>query len=199
MLGSFIKIRERYLYLTEVEAYGGSDDEASHAHRRLTPRNQVMFNEVGRLYVYFTYGMHNCMNVVAHCEEEPGAVLIRSGVGVDQRGDERHIEVVLGPGRVGKYLGVTPSESGIDLLANSDPEPDVTSLHFALGRDVELSAYIHEHLGIVDPLSISAGPRVGISRAVDKTWRFYFSNALLVSKFKAPRQRQDRQSSADFE
>ncbi len=189
MLGSFIRIGERYLYLTEVEAYGGSDDEASHAHRRHTPRNQVMFGDVGRLYVYFTYGMHHCLNVVTHCKDEPGAVLIRSGVGLLWADGRPRIEVILGPGRVGKYLGVTTNESGVDLLSNSELKLDVTPSLYGLGRDIDLSGSIHEHLGISEPLKICAGPRVGISKAMDKPWRFYFSNALLVSKFRAARQR----------
>ncbi len=198
LLDSFVKIRERYLYLTEVEAYGGSDDEASHAHRRLTPRNKVMFEEVGRLYVYFTYGMHNCVNVVAHRDGEAGAVLIRSGVGLYWKDDELHVEPILGPGRVGKYLGVTPIDSGVDVVPSVKPETDVTSLPYLIGRDPELSSCIYQHLNMVKSVEINAGPRVGISKANDKHWRFCLSSSSLVSKFRVAKPKKNRQMFTDL-
>src|ERR1700686_2284350 len=67
------------LQITETEAYKGKEDPASHAYRGLTPRNQLMFGEVGTLYVYLIYGMHFCMNIVAHQQGEIGAILLRAG------------------------------------------------------------------------------------------------------------------------
>jgi DNA-3-methyladenine glycosylase len=67
------------LMITETEAYKGEEDPASHAYRGLTPRNKLMFGEAGMLYVYFIYGMHYCMNIVAHRQGGVGAILLRAG------------------------------------------------------------------------------------------------------------------------
>lgn len=93
--------------IVEVEAY--TDDEASHAHaRRRTPRNAVMFGPAGHAYVYFTYGMHHCVNVVAERQGAPGAVLIR---GLD------HIAGADGPGRLCRALAIDRALDGVDLTA----------------------------------------------------------------------------------
>lgn len=91
--------------IVEVEAY--TDDEASHARaRRRTPRNAVMFGHAGHAYVYFTYGMHHCVNVVAERHGVPGAVLIR---GLDQ------IAAANGPGRLCRALAIDRALDGVDL------------------------------------------------------------------------------------
>ena len=93
--------------IVEVEAY--TDDDASHARaRRRTPRNAVMFGRAGHAYVYFTYGMHHCVNVVAERDGEPGAVLIR---GLD------HLDGANGPGRLCRVLSIDRALDGIDLTA----------------------------------------------------------------------------------
>jgi DNA-3-methyladenine glycosylase len=117
--------------IVEVEAYAGSTDPASHAYRGRTPRNATMFGPPGHLYVYFTYGMHFCMNVVAGAGEEdaadPGgdasAVLLRAAApvaGIDamrgRRPKVRHDrDLTSGPGRLAQALGVTRAHDGIDL------------------------------------------------------------------------------------
>jgi DNA-3-methyladenine glycosylase len=68
------------IQITETEAYRSGDDPASHAYKGMTPRNKLMFGAVGQIYVYFIYGMHFCMNIVAHEPNEAGAVLLRAGV-----------------------------------------------------------------------------------------------------------------------
>ncbi len=93
--------------IVEVEAY--TDDAASHCRqRRRTPRNAVMFGHAGHAYVYFTYGMHHCVNVVAERHGEPGAVLIR---GLD------HLPGANGPGRLCRVLAIDRALDGVDLTA----------------------------------------------------------------------------------
>ncbi|MFH0830565.1 MAG: DNA-3-methyladenine glycosylase [Parcubacteria group bacterium] len=95
--------------ITEVEAYGSADDPASHAHRGPTKRSRVMFGPAGRLYVYFVYGMHHCLNIVTEPKGVAGAVLIR-GVYLGQR-------VISGPGRVARVMGLRRVHSGLNCLA----------------------------------------------------------------------------------
>ena len=99
LIGKFL-VRERdgiatAHVLTEVEAYDGPKDKASHAFRGRTPRNSVMFGPPGVLYVYFTYGMHHMLNVTTGPEDYPAAVLIRG------------VEGIVGPGRLTRALGIT--------------------------------------------------------------------------------------------
>lgn len=107
--------------ITETEAYGHTDDPASHAYRKMTRRNAAMFGEVGRAYVYFTYGMHYCFNVVARPESSAaGAVLIRAilpDAGIDtmvqNRGREKNLTD--GPAKLAQALCITKNEYGVDL------------------------------------------------------------------------------------
>ena len=110
--------------IVEVEAYRGADDPGSHAFRHRTPRNATMFGLPGRLYVYFSYGNHWCMNVVSGPGAQPHAVLLRAAAplaGVDtmreRRGaDRRDRELCAGPGRLGQAFGVDRSHDGLDLV-----------------------------------------------------------------------------------
>lgn len=125
LLGERVSIR-----LTEVEAYGGvGEDPGSHAHRRQTPRNATMFGPAGRLYVYFTYGMHHCANIVTGPEGSAGAVLLRAGEvveGIDAaRGRRRSArtdrDLARGPARLSAALGLDLTADGIDLLDPRSP------------------------------------------------------------------------------
>jgi DNA-3-methyladenine glycosylase len=100
--------------ITEVEAYT-SDDPASHCYRGRTPRNAVMFGPPGHIYVYFTYGMHHCANVVTRGEGVPEAVLLRAAE-PPAKGPPR---LLAGPGRLCAALGITAADSGRDLLAGA--------------------------------------------------------------------------------
>lgn len=140
--------------ITEVEGYAGEDDPASHAHRGRTARNAVMFGPPGGLYVYRSYGVHWCMNVVCGPEGSARAVLLRGGVpveGIDlmreRRGRGDHLTD--GPGKLCQALGVTGGQDGSSVLHGP-----VTVTGESIG-------------GL-----ITKTPRIGISRAVDREWRF---------------------------
>lgn len=141
------------LQITEVEAYGGSEDPASHAFRGHTARNGSMFLEGGHLYVYRSYGIHWCANVVTGAEGNGQAVLIRAGevlegaeVAVARRG--RPSPLASGPGMLTQALGVAAEHDG-HMLA----EPPVRLLPGG-------------------PVEYVTGRRIGISRAKERPWRF---------------------------
>jgi len=96
----------RRFFISETEAYRGSDDKACHAARGRTPRTEIMYHEGGRLYVYFVYGKYWMLNVVTGIEDEPQAVLIRG------------LENCQGPGRVTRLLGIDRSFYGEDLVSS---------------------------------------------------------------------------------
>ncbi|HEY8788570.1 MAG TPA: DNA-3-methyladenine glycosylase, partial [Actinopolymorphaceae bacterium] len=115
--------------ITEVEAYGGELDPGSHSYRGRTARNAVMYGDAGHLYVYFTYGMHWCMNVVCSTAGTAGAVLLRAGevvVGHDlaavrRPAASRPRDLARGPARLAAALGVTGGDNGRDLLEPDGP------------------------------------------------------------------------------
>jgi DNA-3-methyladenine glycosylase len=140
--------------LNEVEAYLGTDDPASHAYRGKTPRTEPMFGPAGHIYVYLIYGMHFCVNIVTGPEGQAGAVLLRGGVPSEGRETMekrrgRAIDLTNGPGKLASALGLTTQHSGkpIDgsLVSLTPGTPDG---------------------------AIAATPRVGITKAVDRQWRF---------------------------
>jgi DNA-3-methyladenine glycosylase len=160
--------------LTEVEAYAGLRDAASHAFRGRTMRTSVMFGPPGHLYCYFTYGMHWCANIVCETEGVAGAVLLRAGevaIGVDSARERRpaarrDIDLARGPARLASCLGLAADENGLDLC---DPASPVRLESMPTRR----------RPGIVN------GPRVGISTATDHPWRYWLANEPTVSAFKA--------------
>ena len=154
--------------ITEVEAYDGPGDPGSHAHNGRTRRNEVMFGPPGRLYVYFTYGMHHCCNVVVGDEGSPSAVLLRAGQvveGVDlaraRRGSTDR-DLARGPARLCEAVGLDLTHNGVDLTAGTvtlaPPETPVTTY--------------------------STGPRVGLRKAADRPWRFWLDGDPTVSTYR---------------
>ena len=144
--------------ITETEAYRHKDDPASHAFRKITERNKVMFGEVGMAYVYFTYGMHYCFNVVARHPKTPaGAVLIRAihperGVKIMQKNRKNQDikNLTNGPAKLTQALDITKEHYGVDLTKYS-------KLFITKG---------------IEPKKIFASSRIGIKEAVDKQWNF---------------------------
>jgi DNA-3-methyladenine glycosylase len=154
--------------IVETEAYRGEADAASHAFRGRTARNGVMFGPAGHAYVYFTYGMHHCLNVTAERPGTAGAVLLRAleplagSELMRARGDHGpESRLLSGPGKIGRAFGLTLSDNGCDFtrgplgLAAGSPVAD---------REVEVTR------------------RIGISRAVDLPYRFAVIGSPSVSK-----------------
>ena len=158
------------LRITEVEAYAGVDDPASHAYTR-TPRSEIMYGEPWRLYVYRSYGMHLCANIVTGPREQAAAVLLRAGEvvkGLDTARARRGPAVpdhalARGPGNLARALGITLDDLGSDVLAPGGVN---------LGPPGE------------EPAVIAAGPRVGVSRAADVPWRLWVAGDPTVSAYR---------------
>lgn len=155
--------------IVETEAYGYSDDLASHAYVGPTDRNKVMFGNVGRAYVYFTYGNHFCLNVSARRSKvEAGAVLIR-GIepveGVELMRQFRPVDDIFsltsGPGKLTQALNITSSLNGTDM---TNPESEI---YIESGKR---------------PKGIVTTPRIGITRAMDKEWRFVDPSSPFISR-----------------
>ncbi|GIF49569.1 DNA-3-methyladenine glycosylase [Asanoa ferruginea] len=161
--------------LTEVEAYAGTgEDPASHAHRGRTTRNAIMFGPAGFSYVYFTYGMHWCMNVVTGTPGVASAVLLRAGEvvsGVDAARArrltvKRDVDLARGPARLCSALGIDRSAYGLDLFDRASP------VRLAWGPSA------------VPATAIAAGPRVGVTGAHDLEWRFWIAGDPTVSAYR---------------
>ncbi|MFG1882929.1 DNA-3-methyladenine glycosylase [Micromonospora sp. NPDC049102] len=160
--------------IAEVEAYAGmAGDPASHAHRGRTPRNAVMFGPAGYAYVYFTYGMHWCVNVVTGHEEEAAAVLLRAGAVVDglttarerRPAVRRDLDLARGPARLCATLGIDRAAYGAYLLGDGP---------------VRLRPPVEP----VPQEAVVAGPRVGVTGAHDLPWRFWLDGDPTVSAYR---------------
>ncbi|MBI2640867.1 MAG: DNA-3-methyladenine glycosylase [Candidatus Sungbacteria bacterium] len=180
LLGKFLvrKIGHRKIFgiITEVEAYIGPKDKASHASRGRTKRTEVMFGKPGYWYVYLIYGMYYCLNIVTEKEHYPAAVLIRSIVTSDSHSNilkNIRIDEVRGPGKVCKYFK-------IDKRFNAKHANKKTGLWIAAHSPSERASpnkVGREDYGIkISPRQIKRGKRIGVDYAgkwKDKPWRFY--------------------------
>jgi DNA-3-methyladenine glycosylase len=178
LLGCTVSTAEVVVRITETEAYAGTSDPASHAYHGRTDRNAVMFGPAGYAYVYFTYGMHWCLNVVCGPEGEAAAVLLRAGsvvAGAERARERRRAasdrDLARGPARLCAALGVDRGCYGADLLSASAP--------------VRLRSAPRG----IDPALIGSGPRVGVTGAADVPWRFWLEGEPTVSAYRrhAPR------------
>ncbi|MDQ1425813.1 MAG: DNA-3-methyladenine glycosylase [Acidimicrobiaceae bacterium] len=155
--------------IVEVEAYAGGEDPASHAYRGRTERNATMFERAGLLYVYFTYGMHWCANVVTGVDGEGQAVLLRAAMpmaGLDvmraRRPAAHHDrDLCRGPARLCQALGVTGADDGTDLVRDGG---------IWLGDD-----------GVGPPAEPGVSRRIGLSKGIEPPWRWYVAGDPYVS------------------
>jgi DNA-3-methyladenine glycosylase len=168
--------------LTEVEAYAGQVDPGSHAFRGPTPRTRVMFGAAGHLYVYFSYGMHWCTNVVCGPEGEASAVLLRAGevvagedVAAARRAGIARRDWARGPARLAATLALTGEQSGLDACVPRG------------------GARFHAPVGHVATTRIRTGPRVGVSGAGGDAaaypWRFWLDGEPTVSTYRPAKPR----------
>jgi DNA-3-methyladenine glycosylase len=172
--------------LTEVEAYEGVEDPASHAFRGRTARTAVMFGPPGHLYCYFTYGMHWCANVVCGSDGVAAAVLLRAGEVIDgletarrrRPAARRDADLARGPARLASCLALGRATNGIDLCA-ADSAVRLTSMPS------------RRRPGIL------AGPRVGITVATEQAWRFWLPDEPTVSAFKPGGRKREQAAPAD--
>jgi DNA-3-methyladenine glycosylase len=157
--------------IVETEAYCGAVDPAAHAYRGRTARNASMFGPPGRLYVYFTYGMHWCANAVCGEQGEGVAVLVRALApleGVEamrtaRPAARRDRDLCRGPARLCQALGITGAHDGLDMV---EPGAAVT-----IADD-----------GTPPPAAPVVTTRVGITRAADEPWRWYVAGDVHVSR-----------------
>jgi DNA-3-methyladenine glycosylase len=168
--------------LCEVEAYDGENDPGSHGFRGRTNRNATMFGPPGHLYVYFTYGMHWCANVVCGEPGRASAVLLRAGEVVDGVGAARQRrgtrvadrDLARGPARLAQALGWDKEHDGADLLRGA----------IRLNRPG----------GTVPPESVRTGPRVGLRHAADRPWRYWIGGDPYVSAYRPAVERRSRRT-----
>ncbi|MEU8226424.1 DNA-3-methyladenine glycosylase [Kribbella sp. NPDC048915] len=193
--------------LTEVEAYDGPNDPGSHAYRGETPRNAVMFGPPGFLYVYFTYGMHFCMNVVVGPAGKPSAVLLRAGEvieGIELARSRRGVEpaartvfnqtsAAVNGARPG-LRGVRPGPVAKRPAANPDRDlargPARLCVALGIGREGNGADLLAKNspIQLLDGPGFdgepSTGPRVGLREAADRPWRFWIPNDPTVSPYR---------------
>ena len=177
LLGAVVVHGPVAIRLTEVEAYDGANDPASHAYRGLTPRTTVMFGPPGHLYVYFTYGMHYCANLVCGPDGTAAAVLLRAGevvAGLDvarshRPAVSRDVALARGPANLVRALALGPEHNGLDVVGRGP---------------------VRIRRAPAPPPEIRSGPRVGVSTGATRPWRFWVADDPTVSAYRAGTRRQ---------
>jgi DNA-3-methyladenine glycosylase len=175
LLGAMLTANGVRATIVEVEAYGGPPDgpwpdAASHSYKGPGPRNGVMFGPAGRLYTYRSHGLHVCANVVCGPDDTAAAVLLRAAVveasvqtaRLRRGAAPRPAALARGPGNLCAALGITMDHYGIDLF---DPAGPIT-------------------LRLGDEQPAASGPRVGVSKAADRPWRFWLAGRPEVSPYR---------------
>ncbi len=158
--------------IVEVEAYGGARDPASHAFHGCSARNAVMFGPPGHAYVYFTYGLHHCVNVVCGREGAAAAVLLRAleplageGLMRRRRGMRDHDRLLRGPGCVAQALGLSREHDGADLVSGP--------------------VWIADASPCREGRALASGPRIGVRAGAGRAWRFWLAGHPCVSGTRA--------------
>ena len=186
LLNKVLVRANRAARIVEVEAYEGANDPSSHGHRGMTSRTRAMFGPPGYLYVYFTYGMHHCANVVCGEDGVCSAVLLRAaaplaGAGIMRRARNaasrrrtsepfRLVDLCSGPARLCQAFGLDRRDDGADLVTISTPP--------ARGR---LPIFIADD-GTPPPTEPGRSGRIGVTRAPNRLWRFYVAGDPNVSR-----------------
>ena len=160
--------------IVEVEAYHGDIDQAAHSYKGITERTKIMFEEGGFLYVYFTYGVHHCCNVVTGKKGQGTAVLIRAVEpihGIDKmvqtrfgrklKNEKKLFNVTSGPGKTCQAFGIDRTHSGIDLTGNE--------IYILEGDKIK-----NDEIGV--------SKRIGISKSIELPWRFFIKRNPYLSR-----------------
>lgn len=156
--------------IVETEAYGSIDDPASHAFKRKTSRNETMFGNPGKVYVYFIYGNHYCFNIVAkNNDSAAGAILIRSiqpieGINLMRifRKTDNIFNLSSGPGKLTQAFKISKNHNGIDMTDNKND--------FFYLEDTQANN------NNMDGFKVLETSRIGITSALEKKWRFIMMN-----------------------
>jgi DNA-3-methyladenine glycosylase len=169
LLGKILVHGETAGRIVETEAYLGGDDLASHSARGITDRTRVIFGPPGHAYVYFIYGMYECLNLVAEPEGKPGCVLIRAlepvaGIETMQRRRPKarslH-DLASGPGKLTLAMGITRAQNGADVTRGS---------------------LVVERLRREPPIEILVTPRIGITQCAELPLRYVIAGNPFVSR-----------------
>ncbi len=184
LLGGVVVHRGVAVWLSEVEAYTGADDPASHAHRGPTARNAAMFAGPGHVYVYLSYGIHHAANIVTAPPGTAAGVLLRAGevvAGLDLARRRRpgvvDARLASGPGNLGRVLGLTLDTTGRRFRVIAAPVTPV-----AIIGDERDDSLLFAPAGAT--VAVRQGPRVGVGAAHERPWRFWIADDPTVSRYR---------------